>query len=119
MIEAAFMTIPLATAFLTGGADLEAFGLSALITLAAGLSATFLVRPSRTDMAKREGFLLTSLVWVVFSFFGMLPFVWSDVEPLDVTDAFFEAMSGFTTTGATVMTSVSATSAALPPCGGV
>lgn len=112
MIEAAFMTIPLATAFLTGGADLEAFGLSALITLAAGLSATFLVRPSRTDMAKREGFLLTSLVWVVFSFFGMLPFVWSDVEPLDVTDAFFEAMSGFTTTGATVMTSVSATSAA-------
>lgn len=112
IIEGAFMTIPTATALLTGGADLYAFIGSTAVTLLAGLAATFFIRPARTDMAKREGFLLTSLVWVIFSAFGMLPFILSDTEPLGVTDAFFEAMSGFTTTGATVLTSVSGSSQA-------
>lgn len=110
IIEAAFMLIPLATSALTGFADFEAFSLAAGITLAAGLTATFCVRPSRTEMAKREGFLLTALIWVVFSAFGMLPFIFSEVEPLGVTDGFFEAMSGFTTTGASVMESISGSS---------
>lgn len=53
-------------------------------------------------MGKREGFLLTASVWVVFSVFGMIPFIICDT-PLSVSDAFFEAMSGFTTTGASVL----------------
>ncbi|MCM1028672.1 MAG: TrkH family potassium uptake protein [Pseudoflavonifractor sp.] len=110
IIEAAFMTVPLATSLLTDKKDLGAFLLSIGITLTAGLSATILVRPRRTEMAKREGFLLTALVWIVFSAFGMLPFIFSDTEPLGITDGFFEAMSGFTTTGATVLTSVSGSS---------
>ena len=110
IIEAAFMAVPMATSVLTDRKDLAAFGISMVVTLAAGLGATFFVRPRRTDMAKREGFLLTSLVWIVFSAFGMLPFILSDTEPLGVTDAFFEAMSGFTTTGASVLTSVSGAS---------
>lgn len=100
MIEAVFMAVPLATSLLTDGGDLIPFAIGMAVTLAAGLTATFAVRPSRTDMAKREGFLLTALVWVVFSAFGMIPFILSDTEPLSVTDGFFEAMSGFTTTGA-------------------
>ncbi len=112
IIEAVFMSVPVVTALLTGDEDLDAFLVSAVITLTAGLGATFLVRPSRTDMGKREGFLLTSLVWVVFSLFGMLPFILSDIQPLDMTDAFFEAMSGFTTTGATVVANISSSSPA-------
>lgn len=112
IIEAVFMSVPVATSILTDKEDLTAFAVSAVITLSAGLGATFLVHPSRNDMGKREGFLLTSLVWVVFSLFGMLPFILSTIQPLDMTDAFFEAMSGFTTTGATVVTDLSSSSPA-------
>ncbi|MDE5745345.1 MAG: TrkH family potassium uptake protein, partial [Paramuribaculum sp.] len=59
----------------------------------------------RHEMAKREGFLLTACVWVFFTIFGMLPFMLCD-SPLSLSDAFFEGMSGFTTTGASVLDSV-------------
>lgn len=109
MIESAFMVIPFATCLIYGEADFECFALTITITAIAGALMTFGIHPRRTDMGKREGFLLTALVWVFFSIFGMLPFIFS-VEPISVSDAFFEAMSGFTTTGASVMTSVEALS---------
>lgn len=112
MIEAVFMAIPLATSLLTDHNDLIPFAIGMAVTLTAGLAATFAVRPPRTDMAKREGFLLTALVWVVFSAFGMIPFILSDTDPLSVTDGFFEAMSGFTTTGASVLSAEATPSAA-------
>ena len=56
-------------------------------------------------MHKREGFLVVSLIWVVFSVFGMLPAYWSCEIP-NITDAFFETMSGFSTTGATIIQDV-------------
>ena len=56
-------------------------------------------------MSKRDGFLLTAMVWVVFSIFGMLPFMFCKM-PISLSDAFFEAMSGFTTTGASVLLDV-------------
>lgn len=105
MMEGVFMLFPLIACIVYGERDYQAFGISAAVTIAVGASMTFLIRPERNDMAKREGFLLTALVWVVFSLFGMLPFILSET-PLSVSDAFFEAMSGFTTTGATVLTSV-------------
>ncbi|MFG6396585.1 MAG: TrkH family potassium uptake protein [Muribaculaceae bacterium] len=102
MIEAVFMLVPLLTAWIYGEDDLRAFAVSAVATAFAGVIMAFGVRPSRYDMGKREGFLLTALVWVVFSVFGMVPFLICR-QPLTVSDAFFEAMSGFTTTGASVM----------------
>lgn len=105
MIEAVFMVIPLVTCVVYSEADTMAFAISAAITAVSGALMTFCVKSSRKNMAKREGFLLTALVWVVFSVFGMLPFLLSST-PLTVSDAFFEAMSGFTTTGASVMTSI-------------
>ncbi|HHI70720.1 MAG TPA: potassium transporter TrkH, partial [Rhodobacteraceae bacterium] len=51
----------------------------------------------------RQAFLLTALIWVVLTFFSSLPFYWSDMG-LSYTDSMFEAMSGITTTGATVIT---------------
>lgn len=113
IIEAIFMCVPIATALLTDRADLNPFIISALITLGAGLGATFLIKPSHSDLGKREGFLLTSLVWVVFSAFGMLPFILSDVMPLSVTDAFFDAMSSFTTTGVSLAQASASSDAAI------
>ncbi|MCQ2336733.1 MAG: TrkH family potassium uptake protein [Paludibacteraceae bacterium] len=56
-------------------------------------------------MGKREGFVVVSMVWVIFSLFGMIPYHISGDIPT-FTDAFFETMSGFTTTGATIITNI-------------
>ncbi len=105
MIEGLFMLFPMMTCLIYEEPDYIAFAVSSAITVVSGASMTFFIRPSRTEMAKREGFLLTALVWVIFSLFGMIPFMLSST-PMTVSDAFFESMSGFTTTGATVMTSI-------------
>jgi len=102
VLEAAFMGVPLAAAIYYGDGDVSAFAVSMIVTALAGAVMMFGVRPRRRDMGKREGFLLTALVWVFFSAFGMIPFLICRT-PLPLSEAFFEAMSGFTTTGASVM----------------
>lgn len=101
MIEAAFMLVPTVTCLIYNETDYLPFTIATAVTFFAGILMTFGIRTYNTSMGKREGFLLTSLVWVIFSFFGMLPYIICQT-PLSVTDAFFETMSGFTTTGATV-----------------
>lgn len=105
MIEAAFMVAPLLTGIIYRDASRMAFLYTILATGLSGFAMTFFIRPSHNDMGKREGFLLTALVWVIFSFFGMLPFILSPPH-LNVSEAFFESMSGFTTTGASVIVDV-------------
>lgn len=105
MIEGGFMLFPAAAAFFFGDAEFNAFAVSAAVTFLSGFAMTNGIRPSSTRMSKREGFLLTAMVWVVFSFFGMMPFLMSPVE-ISVGAAYFEAMSGFTTTGATVIDNI-------------
>ena len=105
IIEAVFMLIPALTSFIYKENDVNAFLITSGITAIVGSAMAFGIRPSRPDMGKREGFLLTALTWVVFSIFGMIPFLIGDTR-MSVSDAFFETMSGFTTTGATVMTSI-------------
>jgi len=105
IIEAGFLMVPLITAVIYNEEDLTAFTLTEIVTLITGIALTSFIRPQRTDMGRHEGFLLTASVWVVFSVFGMIPFLLS-AKPICVSDAFFEAMSGFTTTGCTVLTSV-------------
>lgn len=61
--------------------------------------------PKPVDLQIREAFLIVSLTWVTFSFLGALPFMVSGYIPT-LTDAFFETMSGFTTTGATILTDI-------------
>ncbi len=100
--EALFMTIPMATSLAYGDDDWQSFLWSIAGAAIVGLLMVTCIHPSSPRMGKREGFLLTSLVWVVFSLFGMVPFMLSDLN-LDVADAFFESMSGFTTTGASVL----------------
>ena len=105
MIEGAFMVFPLVTCLIYDESDYMSFLITTVLTIGMGALMTTYIRPNRNNMGKREGFLLTSLVWVVFSCFGMLPFMLC-TSPLGLSDAFFEAMSGFTTTGASVLTSI-------------
>jgi trk system potassium uptake protein TrkH len=60
---------------------------------------------AKNHINKREGFLIVSLTWVAISLFGTLPFLISGAIP-SFTDAFFETMSGFTTTGASILSDV-------------
>lgn len=105
LIEAVFMLLPLGTAIYYGDGDVMAFVFSILITAVSGAIMMFGVRPRRRDMGKREGFMLTALVWVFFSAFGMLPFLLGSTS-LSVSEAFFESMSGFTTTGASILQNI-------------
>lgn len=105
LVEAAFLTVPLITCLIYHEADWLPFLITIGITALCGAAMTC-IKPASTNMGKREGFLLTALVWIFFSFFGMLPFMLTDNQPLGLSDAFFEAMSGFTTTGVSVMASI-------------
>jgi len=94
---------PLVVDAVGGHGEWKVFGLCALITVAAGLGAmTACAEGRRAGLSIQQTFILTVLAWIVLPLFGALPFV---IGPhgMDFTDAFFEAMSGITTTGATVM----------------
>lgn len=104
MIEAAFMVFPLIATFVYQDGELSDFMISLLITGAASL-VLMRLRPRSREMGKREAILLTGLTWVILSLFGMIPFLISGTH-MSVTDAFFESMNGFTTTGASVLETV-------------
>lgn len=105
MIEALFMLFPTAACVCYGESDWLPFLLTSLGTGLTGYALARFIRVGHPHMGKRDGFLLTASVWVVFSVFGMIPFLFSSM-PVSVSDAFFEAMSGFTTTGASVLQTI-------------
>ena len=73
--------------------------------LVVGIPIILLVKPKDVRLYAKEGFVITALAWVLMSIFGAVPFVVSGILP-NFFDAFFEAVSGFTTTGASVITNV-------------
>ena len=85
--------------------DMMAFMLSTLITYCCGFIFKFLGRNATNNLSRRDSYLLVTLTWTIFSVFGMLPFLIGGYIT-NITDAFFETMSGFTTTGATVIDDV-------------
>jgi len=103
LIEAAFMLLPLGVSWLySESTAMMSFLYSIGITAVAGAAMAFGIKPHSTSMHKREGLMLTAIIWVFFSLFGMLPYLFSDTFD-NVTDAFFETMAGFTTTGSSVI----------------
>jgi trk system potassium uptake protein TrkH len=82
--------------------DWQVFAAAASLTLFIGLLMTLGTRRADDTLTTRSAFLLIALVWVALAAFGALPIYWGPLG-LDYTDAFFEAMSGITTTGATVI----------------
>jgi trk system potassium uptake protein len=99
---AGLMLIPLAVALPNAGDDPRPMLYGFLVTAAAGWALYLVPQPAQTDLSLREGFLLAVSVWVSAFTFGALPFWFSPYFP-SFTDAYFEATSGFTTTGATVL----------------
>lgn len=83
------------------------FWISAGITAGVGLLLAVLGRGGDKQLTRRDGFVLVSFAWITFSFFGMLPFYISGYIP-NITNAFFETMSGFTSTGATILDDIEA-----------
>ncbi len=86
--------------------DIMSFVYTMLILLVVG-SLMSLVKPEDKRLHAREGMVIVTVGWIMVSFFGSLPFVFSGSIP-SVTNAFFESVSGFTTTGATILNDVEA-----------
>lgn len=107
LLEAIFMLVPTFVAWWYHEADLGAWLVSSVITwincwwlLGAG-------RKAEKHVGEREGYVIVAAVWLVYSLFGMLPYWLSGALPT-ITDAWYETMAGFTTTGSTLFTDVAA-----------
>lgn len=107
LIEGLFILLCLIPAFIYRDGDLPAFLLTGALTFLTGVTMWFFTRNADKSIGKREGFIIVSLVWVVFSIFGSLPF-WFSGYISSFGDAFFETISGFTTTGATILDDIEA-----------
>ena len=106
LIEGLFMLTILPVTYFHHGINAFSIPFSALITILTGF--VFCVSTRRKKGQKinhREGVITISLSWVMLSVFGGLPFLLSKSVP-NFTDAFFEALSGFTTTGASILTNL-------------
>ena len=105
LMEAALMLPSMGVSLIFRQGDTLAFLEAIAITATVGVMLTFLLKPDRDDLTARDGMAVAGLSWVILSFFGALPFVLSGAIP-HVVDAFFEAVSGFTTTGSTILTEI-------------
>ena len=104
-IESFFMAICLAMAFSFHEDDVMAFMTSTLMTFGSGSIFMFFGHEAKNSLNRRDAYVVVTLTWVIFSFFGMFPFLIHGSVP-SITDAYFETMSGFTTTGATIIDDV-------------
>ena len=113
LIEAALLLVPTIVALIYRE-DLEVFlsigTTMSILVILGGLGSAF--KPKDVHIYTKEGVLIVALCWILWSFFGALPFVFSGQIP-NLIDAFFEVSSGFTTTGATILNDVSVLSHSL------
>ena len=109
-IEAVFMALPAITALIYQETSGVAFLITIALCLVIGLPLTR-KKPTRKAFYTKEGFVTVALSWIVLSIIGAIPFVISRSIPNPV-DALFETVSGFTTTGASILSDVEA----LPHC---
>ena len=100
---AVMMVVPAVFDLLAGYSDWEVFLGSGGVTLFVGVAMALTFRSSSMHLGLRQAFMMTTLSWLVLTFFAALPLHFSDLD-MSFTDAFFEAMSGLTTTGSTVIT---------------
>ena len=104
-IEAFLLFVSLLVAFYYQQDDIFAFIVATLTTIGGGLVLKWRGHGADNSMSRRDAYLVVTLSWIVFSFFGTLPFMISGYIN-NFTDAYFETMSGFTTTGATILDDV-------------
>lgn len=103
--EALLMLPSLGVALIYNEGDAISFGITITLLLLVGMMLIVFNKPSTQELSVREAFSLVGVSWLLFSFFGALPFVFSGHIP-NLVDAFFETVSGFTTTGASILKNV-------------
>lgn len=111
-IEALLMLLPAICAFIYKEECISDFLISIAACVVAGFALTLISRPGTKVIYAREGFVIVAISWLALSAFGALPFFLSGEIP-NYIDAFFETVSGFTTTGASILTDVEAMSKGL------
>lgn len=105
MLFSATMLVPLAFSLFGGDMAVIAYDEALLISAVFGVTLWFTTRRFKRELQARDGFLLVSLVWTILPGIAALPLL-LHLPGLSFTDAYFEAMSGLTTTGATVLTGI-------------
>lgn len=106
-IEAGFLTLCTVLSAFYQEPDLPAFIISTLITAVIGIPLTYVGKKAERKLSRRDGYVVVTFAWIIFSLFGMLPYYISGYIP-NITNAFFETMSGFTTTGASILNDIEA-----------
>lgn len=104
MIFSFTLVPPMLVSIIYQDGTLDAFVYALLITFGIGLLVWLPVRNHRQELKTRDGFVITVLFWLVLAFSGSVPLYLAEQAALSYTDAFFESLSGWTTTGATVIT---------------
>jgi len=97
------MCVPAVADAAVGNKDWQVFTLGSAFTLLIGVMLLLTARSQSRALNLRQAFVLTTLSWMIIPAFGALPLAFADLQ-LSYTDAFFEAMSGITTTGSTILT---------------
>ena len=105
MLESLFFLFCIAMSVYYGEETSWAFCLSFAVSVVFGVIGILLGRGASTVIGKREGSVIVTGTWIIFSFIGLLPYWVSGYIP-SFTDAFFETMSGFTTTGSTILPNI-------------
>ncbi len=108
-IESLLMILPLIVSLIYGETCWSAFLITCLLAVVVGFGLTFACKPHSKLIYAKEGFVIVALAWIALSAIGALPFVITGEIPSYI-DAFFETVSGFTTTGASILTDVEALS---------
>ncbi len=106
IISGVLMSLAIPVSLYYKSNDLNAISLASVITLLSGLALKLITRHHKNDeVKKREGYLIVGLGWLAMTLFGTLPYVISGAIP-DYTNAFFETISGLTTTGASILNDI-------------
>jgi trk system potassium uptake protein TrkH len=103
IFSSVFMLLPVSVSFLVKGTDFNALGISFILTFISGILLYFITKSQgKLELKHKDGFAVVTLSWLMVSFFGSLPYMISGIAPA-FTNAYFESMAGFTTTGASVL----------------
>ena len=105
LLEAGILLLPLLVSILYRETCAWAFVLTVLLAAIVGLPITLFCKPKNSLIYAKEGFVIVAMTWLAFSAIGALPFVFSGEIP-SFADAFFETVSGLTTTGASILRDV-------------
>ncbi len=106
-IECFFVIISAIVALCYGEDDFWPFILTAVIILGVATATILGIRPTDKSLTRKDGYFIVTFIWVLFTIFGSIPYIISGYIP-NFADALFETMSGFTTTGSTILSDIEA-----------